>query len=183
MTTFDTKQLLPPQYRWLASEAGPKMLVEALRLYGTKERPGTGNNPEILSWARETGLQAVYTADSIPWCGLFMAVVAKRADKEVPKDPLWARNWSNFGTPVVEPGLGDVLVFSRGSGGHVAIYVGEDDTCFHCLGGNQSDAVTITRIRKDRLIVARRPVWKIAQPVNVRKIELEPGGEISINEA
>jgi cell wall-associated NlpC family hydrolase len=35
--------------------------------------------------------------------------------------------------------LGDVLVFRRGGGGHVALYVGEDEEAFHVLGGNQAD--------------------------------------------
>jgi uncharacterized protein (TIGR02594 family) len=175
---------LPKQYRFLVDEPGPKMLVRALDLYGTIEIPGTGNNATILSWAHEVGgnVDDVYKADSIPWCGLFMAVVANRAGKEVPKSPLWALSWSNFG--VLSPGamLGDVLVFVRKGGGHVALYVGEDSTTFHVLGGNQSDAVTITRIDKKRLYAVRRPVYSIAQPPNVRKIIIGSGGPISENE-
>lgn len=164
-------------------EAGPRMLIEALKLYGTKEMSGTKDNPEILAWAKETGLHRVYSADSVPWCGLFMAVVAKRAGKEIPVSPLWARNWAKFGTNVAEPGLGDVLVFQRNQGGHVALYIGEDSVAYHCLGGNQSDAVTITRIEKKRCIATRRPIWKTAEPDNVRKVLLEAGGELSTNEA
>jgi uncharacterized protein (TIGR02594 family) len=175
--------MLPEKYKWLLNEPGPQMLVEALKLYGTKEMIGAGDNPEILAWAKETGLHKVYSNDSIPWCGLFMAVVAKRADKEIPKDPLWARNWAKFGQNVSEPGLGDVLVFQRGGGGHVGLYVGQDETAYHVLGGNQSDGVTITRIAKSRCIATRRPEWKIAQPENVRKIVLEADGELSTNEA
>jgi uncharacterized protein (TIGR02594 family) len=171
------------KYKWLLDEPGPKMLKEAIRLYGTKEMNGAGDNPEILAWAKETGLHKVYSADSIAWCGLFMAVVAKRADKKIPPDPLWARNWKLFGQGVTEPGLGDILVFQRAQGGHVGLYVGEDETAYHVLGGNQSDAVTITRIAKSRCIATRRPVWKTAEPENVRKIELQADGELSINEA
>lgn len=175
--------MIPQKYQWLLTEPGPRMLIEALKLFGTKEMSGVKDNPEILAWANETGLNRVYSADSVPWCGLFLAVVAKRSDKEIPKDPLWARNWAKFGTNTGQPGLGDVLVFKRGSGGHVALYIGEDDTAYHCLGGNQSDAVTITRIEKKRCIATRRPIWKIVQPVNVRKVVLEPDGELSENEA
>jgi uncharacterized protein (TIGR02594 family) len=174
---------LPEKYKWLADEPGPRMLIEALKLYGKKEQPGTGDNPEILAWAQETRLQNVYSADSIPWCGLFMAVVAKRSDKEIPKDPLWARNWAKFGQEQIEAALGDVLVFKRGNGGHVAIYVGEDNAAYHVLGGNQSDQVSITRIAKNRLLAIRRPEWKIAQPANVRRVFVNSGGELSENEA
>lgn len=174
---------LPSRYAWLAKELAPKMLVEAIKLHGTLEMPGDKDDPTIMAWAAETGLERVYSHDSVPWCGLFMAVVAKRAGKEIPKDPLWALNWANFGTKQTVAMLGDVLVFRRNNGGHVSIYVGEDDSAYHCLGGNQSDSVNITRVGKSRLYAIRRSIWKIAQPGNVRRIILEAGGELSKNEA
>lgn len=157
------------------------MLTEALKLFGIKELPGNGDNPQILEWAKETGLARVYSADSVPWCGLFMALIAKRAGKVPPKDPLWALNWSKFGTKSPEPSLGDVLVYSRLSGGHVNLYVGEDATTFHGIGGNQSDAVTITRIEKARCVSVRRPIYN-TQPDNVRPIRMASAGPISSNE-
>jgi len=39
----------------------------------------------------------------------------------------------------------------------VGFYVGEDATHLHVLGGNQGDAVSITRIPKDRLSEMRWP--------------------------
>lgn len=172
---------LPAQYTFLTSEPGPKMLVEALKLYGTKEQPGDMDNPEILGWANETGLSRIYSHDSIPWCGTFMAVVAQRAGKVFPAYPLWALNWTKFGVKVDRPMLGDVIVFKRPSGGHVGIYVGEDATTWHVLGGNQSDAVTIARIAKSRAVAYRRPVYSI-QPANVRVIKMAANGPISVNE-
>jgi hypothetical protein len=58
------------------------------------------------------------------------------------------------------------------------MYIGEDGTYYHCLGGNQSDSVDITRIP----IVNggwqgfRRAIFSIAQPANVRVIHLGAGG-------
>jgi cell wall-associated NlpC family hydrolase len=78
--------------------------------------------------------------------------------------------------------LGDVLTFKREGGGHVGIYIGEDTTHFHVLGGNQGNAVSVSRIAKTRLFKARRTPWKIAQPSNVRKIILEGKGNVSTNE-
>lgn len=173
---------LPSQYAWLASEPGPKMLIEALKLYGIKEQPGTADNPEIIAWAAETGLSRVYSRDSVPWCGLFVATIAKRAGKEFPESPLWALNWAKFGVKVEQPMLGDVIVFKRPEGGHVALYVGEDATTWHVLGGNQSDAVTITRIAKYRAVAYRRPVYN-EQPANVRVVKLNATGPLSTNEA
>lgn len=154
------------------------MLLEALKLVGIKEIKGPVNNQTIINWAREIGdsVEKVYKADEVPWCGLAHAIVALRADKGVVKDPLWALNWGNFGDYVETPMLGDTLVFVRTTAtgkraGHVGLYVGEDDTAYHVLGGNQSDMYGFTRISKDRLYVARRPKYKVA-PSNIRRIFL-----------
>lgn len=173
--------MLPLQYQWLKYEGAPRMLVEALKLYGTIETPGAGNTPVIIQWADEVGgnVEDVYKADSIPWCGLFAAIVAKRAEKELPNSPLWALSWSTFGKYIPLPMLGDVLVFVRAGGGHVGLYVGEDSIAYHVLGGNQNDKVTISRILKTRLYTSRRPIYKIGQPPNIRKIILQPSGTIS----
>jgi uncharacterized protein (TIGR02594 family) len=168
--------MLPKPYAWLADEGAPKMLVEMLRLHGTVETPGARDNPAILAWAKEVGLERVYTDDSIPWCGLAMAVVAKRAGKPVVKDPLWALNWRKFGVPVERPMLGDVIVKTRKGGGHVTLYVGEDSTAYHCLGANQSDQVNVARYLKTDNWSFRRPIWSIAQPANVRVVKLAAGG-------
>lgn len=111
-----------------------------------------------------------------------MAAMVKRAGKTPVKQPLWALNWATFGVGTKQPMLGDVLVFKRPSGGHVAIYVGEDKTHYPCLGGNQSDSVCITRIEKTRLHAARRPDYT-TMPANVRKVALAAVGAISKNEA
>jgi uncharacterized protein (TIGR02594 family) len=174
--------MLPTQYAWLANEPAPKVLVEGVRTYGVAEIPGPMHSAEIMGWAREVGLEKVYTADEIAWCGLWLAVIAKRAGKPVPAAPLWARNWAAWGTASPSAALGDVLVFSRGAGGHVGLYVGEDDTAFHCLGGNTRDCVSIARIAKARLIAARRH-YSIGVPANVRQVRMSSVGALSTNEA
>ena len=169
-------------YKYLTAPGVPKLITEAYKLLGVKEIKGDKHNPDILKWAELTGLKNVYKADEIPWCGLYVAYVCVMADKEPVKDPLWARNWLKFGTKEPVAMLGDILVFSRGTGGHVGFYVGEDSTAYHVLGGNQGDSVSITRILKSRLLGARRPEWKIAQPQGVRVITLGASGPISKNE-
>lgn len=175
---------LPNKYSYLLAADMPLTIRKAMELYGTLETAGTANNPVIIAWAKEVGQDVanVYKADSIPWCGLFAAVVAKRAGKAVVKSPLWALSWSNFGQEVLNPGLGDVLVFTRNGGGHVGFYVGEDATCYHVLGGNQSDSVNIARINKARLYTARRPSYKLA-PSTVKAVALHASGAVSTNEA
>lgn len=162
---------LPKAYRDLARGDLPKMLREAAALYGTTEEAGSRNDPQIMAWAAETSKQVKgYTADSIPWCGLFAAVCAHRAGWDIPENPLWALNWLNFGTPIDNPGIGDILVWRRKGGGHVGFYVGEDDTHYHVLGGNQGDKVSIIRLTKTPsqsgvgFRGARTPRWRVARP-------------------
>jgi hypothetical protein len=169
-------------YDWLNNEKSPRILVQAVKQLGVKEIVGKEHNPIIMNWAKELNLDKIYKSDEIAWCGLFVAYCCKMAGLEVVDKPLWALSWSNWGNEVKEAMLGDVLTFKREGGGHVGIYVGEDDTHFHVLGGNQGNAVSVSRIAKTRLFKARRTIWKIAQPANVRKIKLEPKGVITTNE-
>jgi uncharacterized protein (TIGR02594 family) len=173
---------LPLAYKWLAQEPAPRHLLKAVELYGVTEIVGGKHNPAILGWAKELGLQNIYTADEIPWCGLFMAVIIKRAERQPVKDPLVALNWNTFGAPIKNPMLGDILTFTRNGGGHVGLYVGEDSQAYHVLGGNQGNSVSVKRIAKSRLSQARRPIYNI-QPQNVRKIVLASNGALSTNEA
>ena len=170
-------------YSFLNTEKSPKILVQAVKLIGVKEVVGKVHNPVIMAWAKDLDLQKIYTADEIPWCGLFIAYACHKAGLEVIDKPLWALSWAKWGTKVTEPMLGDILTFKRDGGGHVGIYVGEDKDCYHVLGGNQGNAVSVTRILKSRLYDARRTAWKIAQPANVRKVILTAKGAISKNEA
>ena len=170
-------------YDWLKNEPGPKVIVEAMKEFGVKEVAGDADNPVILQWAKDLGVASYYIDDSIPWCGLFVAIIVKRAGKMIVKNPLRAKSWAEFGTKQAEAMLGDILVFSRDGGGHVGFYVGEDADCYHVLGGNQGDQVKVSRIAKDRCIDIRRCFWSIKQPDNVRVIQLSATGEVSKNEA
>lgn len=174
---------LPKQYEWVRRETGPRIFVEAVKLLGVTEAPGAANNPTIMAWAKATGLKNQYVADSIPWCGLGMAYIALQAGWDIPVNPLWARNWVQFGVEADEAMLGDVLVFERGKGGHVGEYVGEDKTAYHVIGCNQDDMVNIKRIEKKRLITARRCKWRVNQPSQVRVVKLAANGALSTNEA
>jgi uncharacterized protein (TIGR02594 family) len=172
---------LPEQYAWLEREGAPRMLVEALKLYGVTESKGRANTPAILEWAKEVGVGSEYTSDETAWCGLFCAVIAKRAGKEPPHDPLWALNWRNFGKAADKPMLGDVMIFTRDGGGHVAMYIGQDAKYWHILGGNQGDTVSIVRRAKSGKSWARRPDYTI-QPANVRVVNLAATGRIASKE-
>lgn len=173
-------------YDYLKNITSPQILVKALELIGTKEIIGSIHSNIIMGWAKDLGIEKIYTADEIAWCGLFMAIVCKRANVATgitPKEALWALNWNKFGTAQKTAMLGDILTFKRNGGGHVGIYVGEDAACYHVLGGNQSNMVCITRIEKNRCAGIRRTPWKIAQPDSVKAIVVNSNGFISKNEA
>lgn len=176
---------LQPEYSWLLKEPAPRILLEAIKLYGTKEITGNKHNPTIISWANEIGgwIDGYFTNDEIPWCGLFMAVCAKRISHPFDQTALGAMNWLKFGIAAKVPMLGDVMVFTRTGGGHVGLYVGEDDDCYHILGGNQDNMVKISRLKKGRFAGARRIDYRLGQPPNLRPIKLNGSGLISENES
>lgn len=193
---------IPTQYRWLNSVGQlPRTILIGLQFHGLQEVVGKGSNATIISWVDELNRNGVkilgYSDDDIPWCGLYAAYITflrKGIASEVVDSPLWARNWSDYGVPVARrvgnalvnirgfrPSLGDVMVFERGKGGHVAFYVGEDSDCYHVLGGNQKNKVSITRIPKFRCIAVRRPNYT-TQPASVKPYILQGHGSISQNE-
>lgn len=185
---------LPTQYQWLESLRGkPNTIKFALAEYGVQEVVGKGSNKTIIAWRDELNgaapagkpIVSGFSDDDIAWCGLAVAIVCYRRVKnilEVIKDPLWARNWMKYGVKSPKPSLGDVLVFSRGNGGHVGFYVAEDSTCYHVLGGNQGNKFCIVRVLKSRLLAARRPPY-IETPKSVKPYIVATSGTISQNEA
>lgn len=178
---------LPKRYRFLETlNPQPWVIRECLKIHGTQEVAGDGNNPTILAWAKEAGGWEAdyYTKDSIPWCGLAVALVNKRASKPVVKNYLRALSWVTYGTSISadEVGLGDILVFTRKGGGHVGYYVGEDETSYYVWGGNQSNQFNITRIAKSRLYSIQRHEYKNT-PSTVKRYFLTPEGKFSTNEA
>jgi uncharacterized protein (TIGR02594 family) len=166
----------------------PAWLLAARQLIGTREAAGAANNTTILGWAKLLGLKILgiaYNADSVPWCGLFVAHCLRvaGADLSTMKVGVRAKAWATWGLSIAADRLapGAILVFDRAGGGHVAFYVGEDPTHYHVLGGNQGDRVSIMRLEKARC-VARR--WPALVPVIGGPVKLTAAGvPVSRNEA
>lgn len=158
-------------------------LVTARSLIGTRELAGPANSPTIMGWIKRLGSKLGVTVrdDATPWCGTFVAHCVTSAGLTPPPIAVRASAWSTWGSdlPADRLASGTVLVFSRDGGGHVAFYVGEDRNNYHVLGGNQSDAVNITRIAKNRC-VARR--WPKGIPVEGSPVWLAAKGAVSKNE-
>jgi len=172
-----------------ASSRSPLVwLAEANRLLGTMEKPGADNNQTIINWAEGIG-EAMYNADDIPWCGLFVGhcIAATLPQEPLPSEPLRARAWERFGHPIA-PTLGSVMVFWRrkpSSGlGHVGFYVGQDDAkgTYCILGGNQSNSVSFAWIDKARFVGARWPATFTPSLTGPTQIAMDTE-VISVNEA
>lgn len=181
--------MLAKKYAFLESIGPlPKMVETGLNYLGIKEYPGTGsNNRAIMQMAQELGIANIYKNDEVAWCGLFVAYVMKVSGKPMTftgYEILRAASFADWGKPVArgEEKLGDILVFKRPGGNHVGIYIAESDTTFHVLGGNQSNAVTITEIAKNRLFASRR-FYAIGAPESAKKYTINSSGEVSTNEA
>ena len=152
----------------------PTWLAVARSRLGTKEAPGPANSVTILGWARRLGtrvLGIIYNADSVPWCGVFVASCLAEDRLDAPAIAVRARSWATWGKMLRSDRLapGAVLVFERDGGGHVGFYVGEDPVAYHVLGGNQDDAVTIARIAKTRCVATR---WPAGRPVIGRPVRI-----------
>ena len=136
-----------------------KILIEALRDYGTREIAGSPASPDILAMARDAGATS-YVSDETAWCGLAMAAWVKRAGGMPPAGFLAARSWLRWGVEAKEPTLGDVVVFWRVAPnswqGHVAIFVTARNGLIYALGGNQSNMVNITGYKTSELLGYRR---------------------------
>ncbi len=166
--------------------ANPAWLKAARAKLGTREAPGAANSPTIMGWAKRLGTKVLgiaYNADSVPWCGVFVAACMQEA--RLPSAPIAVRAsaWATYGQKLRFDRLapGAILVFQRTGGGHVGFYVGEDTTAYHVLGGNQGDAVTIMRIEKVRCVAAR---WPVGEPVIGGPVRLSTAGvPLSRNEA
>lgn len=191
---------IPAQYAYLRAEPkAPLMVQAALDLYGVHEGVGSADNPTILAWADEVARATAsryadwaadfYNKDSIPWCGLLMAVCAVRsaqgrAERLPEHKYLAALEWTNWGVAVAKSDavVGDVMISARAGGGHVALIVGEDTTHFHILGGNQSDRVSIVRKAKADVVAVRRPRYRV-RPAGARRVVVAASGVAAGSEA
>lgn len=157
-----------------AQARGPAWLSAARAKLGTREAAGAANSPTILGWAKRLGakvLGMIYNADSVPWCGVFVAQCMAEAGIASPPFAVRAMSWAEWGANLrpekLAPGV--VLVFERPGGGHVGFYIGEDAETYHVLGGNQGDSVSVARVAKDRCVARRWPTGRpvIGGPVRV----------------
>jgi hypothetical protein len=144
----------------VTSGAGKPPWIEELdTVWGYHENR---DNAKLRAWLRSDGMTLGDPAQ-LPWCGDGVETAIKNSlpaepfEGAVGENPYWARNWIGFGRkcPAIRYCIG---VFSRGSGGHVGFIVSEDADEYGVYGTNQSNAVNVVAIKKNRLLATRWPM-------------------------
>lgn len=158
----------------------PPWVIEARRKIGLHEQR---NNKSLKAWLKSDG-NTLGDPAKLPWCGDFMETCIALTLPEEPmvENPYWALNWKKFGRPVTGVALGAIAPFQREGGGHIGMVVGHDKIYFHILGGNQSNAVTISKINKNRLSGSLR--WPSTYPTPVEFLPMTTiDATVTTNEA
>ena len=139
----------------------------AQRFTGTKEIEGSMDNPQLMAMLSLDNKWPEH--DEVPWCSAFTNYVCWLLRLPRSKS-LMARSWLNVGRSITinEAQVGfDVVILKRGkepqpgseetnAPGHVGFFAGHQGQYVQLLGGNQSDAVKVSRYTIDRIIGIRR---------------------------
>ncbi len=126
---------------------------------GEEEVHGKGHNPRILEYLHSTNLgKNAANRDETPWCSAFVNWCMEGAGIEGTNSAR-ARSWLGWGEELDEQREGCVVVFKRGKPwqGHVGFIV-DIETGWMCLGGNQSDSVSIASYDVRDVLSYRWPV-------------------------
>lgn len=133
----------------------PIWIETARKFLGTAEIAGPKSNPIIDGFWKVIGLKHT---DDIPWCMGFVMAMLQHSGYPFMKTG-WARDGLKYKgksgkvVKLEKPAYGCIVVFSRGSGGHIGFVVGVDKHGnLMVLGGNQSDKVTIAPFSKQRVL-------------------------------
>ena len=156
----------------------PRWMIEARKLMGQREIPGPKHNRWIAEGWKRLGA-GWFTDDETPWCGLFVAHCIEAAGLPFPKTFPRAMAWAEWGKPC-KAAVGAVVVFKRQGGGHVGFLVGENARHYYVLGGNQSNAVNIMPLDRDRAVAIR---WPNSMALPEPGLPKMAGGVVSTNEA
>ncbi len=134
-----------------ATGTNKAILAKALEAIGVSESGNAGLIREMHACA---GLNA---GPGTPWCASFISWVLQKAGIDGPKTAS-SREFLNHGT-AISPGdaqPGDLCIFSRGSGGHVGVFVGWDRNRKPIIvGGNQSNRVSVKSSRQNLIGIRR----------------------------
>lgn len=91
-----------------------------------------------------------------PWCGAFVAHIAKTSGRRVPRSPNLARSWTKYGKRVTKPRRGDIVVLRSKRGYHVSIVDSVSGKWLMAVGGNQRNRVQVSRYSLRAVVAFRR---------------------------
>ncbi|MCV3211557.1 TIGR02594 family protein [Mesorhizobium sp. YC-39] len=153
MVANDPKQDISP------SDNLPGWMKFAYAELGQKEVTGAGINPRIAEYWKVSDTQQKFDNDDIDWSSVFVGWALKQVGIEGTHSAI-NRTWLSWGKEVdLQPGC--IAVFWRESPsspyGHAGFVLGQNGNAITVLGGNQSNAVSITQIQKSRLLGCRMP--------------------------
>lgn len=160
----------------------PEWVTYGKRVMGLHE---VRDRTKLMAWLRSDG-HALGDPSKLPWCGDFVETCIRLALPREPlpgalgQNPYWAKNWCLLGHALMAPAYGAVGVTSRTGGNHVFFFVGEDDRSWYCLGGNQSNTVSIITKPKGTSFVCIR--WPNTAPPPQQLPRLD-GGQSGGSEA
>jgi uncharacterized protein (TIGR02594 family) len=126
---------------------------------GVHETPGPESTARIVEYAKHTTLRA--KSDDVPWCSSFANFVTDTAGFPGTGSAA-ARSWLKWGVKLDAPVLGCVVVLKRGKApaGHVTFCDHPDvsNGIVRCIGGNQGNAVKVSRFPVADVLGYRSPV-------------------------
>lgn len=128
---------------------------------GIKEQAGPGTHPQIALMFALAPDWLDQDDDKTSWCGIFRGWLGHRCGTGLPAEHYRAAAWAKWGRAVdlsapAKWQRGDTIVMTRPGGNHVCLLDRVSGDFVWCLGGNQSNAVTIGRFPRARVTAVRR---------------------------
>lgn len=157
-------------------------LSRARDLVGLREIAGAMHEPKVLQLWRDAKMPYVHD-DEVAWCSAFVCAMLERSMVTSPRKPN-ARSFTDWGIDVLANGIeqipvGAILVWSRPPSdwqGHVNFALSRDeDGAIRCVGGNQSNSVSIAKFKAvpgGRQLLAAR--WPAEERDNLRLFSYLP---------
>ncbi len=133
-------------------------LEKAAEDYLVSEIKGAEHNPRVVQYFKDAH-SSWFDDDETPWCAAAVSAWLERAGIHSARSAR-ARDHLNFGTELIEPRFGAVVVLERGAtSGHVGFVTGvtADGKQIKVLGGNQSDSVNERMFPVSRVLGYRQP--------------------------
>lgn len=154
--------VFPYNTGWLSLFMNSARIYAAADHYrGTKETPGPASTPQIQRWIMQAAKWLDKDDSKTAWCGCFRGAIGLETGTGCPPEHFRASSWAAWGkaVPVSTPSLwqrGDTIIMTRPGGNHVCLLDRVSGDYAYCLGGNQSDAVTVSRFPLGRVTHVRR---------------------------